>query len=334
MELCNSRRWQTLNSERRKLALVFPGQGCQRVGMGKKLADDYEEAEQVFQKVDKALGFPLSELCFFGPEEDLTLTRYAQPAIVATSVAAYVIMKSKGVAADIVSGHSVGEYSALVASGSLSLEDAVRLVHIRGRLMETAYPPGAGGMSAVLGLDKEKVALSCEAACGAGWIEPANYNSPRQIVISGDMAGLKKAGELCLAAGAKRVIPLKVSGPFHSRLMESAKSGLERELEKTEFRKPSIPVVMNVDGMIAECESKIRRSLARQISEPVLWEDCVRKMYEFGAGVFAEAGPGRVLTGLIRQIEPLAETFVLDGSTSMDDTVKCLEEVLRNENGR
>ena len=221
--------------ERRKVAFVFPGQGCQRVGMGLRLAESYEEAKQVFSKADRALGFSLSELCFFGPEEDLTLTRNAQPAIVVTSVAIYVVMKSMGVTPDIVSGHSVGEYSALVASGSLSLEDAVRLVRIRGQLMEKACPPGVGGMSAVLGLSGEKVAASCEAARTVGWAEPANYNSPNQIVISGDITALRKAGELCLAAGARRVIPLKVSGPFHSWLMESASLGLEREVEKVRF---------------------------------------------------------------------------------------------------
>ncbi len=313
--------------ENKKVAFVFPGQGCQRVGMGKALADNYEEAGQVFEEADRALGFPLSELCFFGPEEDLTLTRNAQPGIVATSVAIFAVMKSLGVTPDIVCGHSVGEYSALVASGSLSFGDAVRLVNIRGQLMEKAYPPGAGGMTAVLGLDKEKVALACGAARSVGWVEPANYNSPSQVVISGDMAALKKAEELCLAQGARRVIPLKVSGPFHSRLMASARSALECELEKVTLRKPHVPQVMNVDGKVSRSEARIKELLARQISEPILWEDCVREMWSLGADVFVQVGPGRVLTGLIHEIEPQAKTFAEDGNTQVDDVLRFLKGV-------
>ena len=315
----------------KKVAFVFPGQGCQRVGMGKNLADNYEEARRVFEEADKALGFPLSDLCFFGPEEDLTLTRNAQPGIVATSVAIFEVMKSIGVMPDIVSGHSVGEYSALVASGSLSLPDAVRLVNARGRLMEKAYPPGAGGMTAVLGLDKARVALACEAARSVGWVEPANYNSPGQVVISGEMAALEKAEELCRAEGARRVIPLKVSGPFHSRLMASARSALESELEKVRLGKPYIPQVMNVDAKISRSETGIKDSLARQISEPILWEDCVRRMWECGARVFIQVGPGRALTGLIREIEPQAETFAEDGNTPVDGVLRFLEEVIQYE---
>ena len=315
----------------RKVAFVFPGQGCQRVGMGKKLAKNYEEARKVFRKADTALGFSLSELCFFGSEEDLTLTRNAQPAIVVTSVAIYVVMKSMGITPDIVSGHSVGEYSALVASGSLSLEDALRLVCIRGQLMEKAYTPGAGGMSAVLGLSGDKVASACEAARTVGWVEPANHNSPNQIVISGDIPAVKWAGELCLTAGARRVIPLKVSGPFHSKLMEPARCGLEQELERVNFQVPSVPIVMNVDGKVAYSEARIKDSLARQISGPIQWEDCVREMWRLGAHVFFQLGPGRVLTGLIREIKPESKVFALDGNAPIDGALEDLEEVLQYE---
>lgn len=299
--------------------------------MGKNLADNYEEARRVFKEADEALGFPLSELCFYGPEEELTLTRNAQPGIVATSFAVFAVMRSKGIVPDIVSGHSVGEYSALVAGGALSLEDAVRLVNIRGQLMEKACPPGAGGMSAVLGLDKDSVVMACEAACSVGWVEPANYNSPGQIVISGDPAGLEKARELCLAQGARRVIPLKVSGPFHSKIMEPARLALECELEKVNFRTPSIPQVMNVDGKVSESGAKIKEALAKQISGPILWEDCVREMWKSGACIFLQAGPGRALTGLIREIQPEAEIFAFDGNTPVDEVLRFVEEVLQNE---
>lgn len=315
----------------KKVAFVFPGQGCQRAGMGKNLSDSYEEARRVFEEADRALGFPLSELCFYGPQEELTLTRNAQPGIVATSVAVFAVMKGKGITPDIVSGHSVGEYSALVASGALSLTDAVRIVNFRGQLMEKACPPGAGGMSAVLGLDKDSVVMACESGRSVGWVEPANYNSPGQIVISGDILALERAEELCREQGAKRVIRLKVSGPFHSRLMEPARSALECELEKVKFRKPHVPQVMNVSGKVSGSESMIKESLARQISSPILWEDCVREMWELGARVFVEAGPGRVLTGLIREIQPQATSFALDGNTRVDDVVRSLEEVLSDE---
>jgi [acyl-carrier-protein] S-malonyltransferase len=299
--------------------------------MGKNLADNYEEARRVFEEADEALRFPLSELCFYGPEEELTLTRNAQPGIVAISVAAFAVMRSEGIIPDIVSGHSVGEYSALVASGALSLEDAVRLVSIRGQLMERACPPGVGGMSAVLGLDRDSVATACEAACSVGWVEPANYNSPGQIVISGDHVGLEKARELCLAQGARRVIPLKVSGPFHSKIMEPARLELECELEKVNFRTPSIPQVMNVDGKVSRSGVKIKESLGRQVSEPIRWEDCVREMWKSGACVFLQSGPGRALTGLIREIQPEAETLAFDGTTPVDDVLRFVREVLQYE---
>jgi [acyl-carrier-protein] S-malonyltransferase len=299
--------------------------------MGKNLADNYEEARRAFKEADEALGFPLSELCFYGPEEELTLTRNAQPGIVVTSVAVFAVMRSKGIIPDIVSGHSVGEYSALVASGSLSLEDAIKLVSIRGRLMEKACPPGAGGMSAVIGLDKDSVVNACKAACSVGWVEPANYNSPRQIVISGDHAGLRKASELCLAQGARRVIPLKVSGPFHSKIMAPARLALEHQLEKVNFRTPSIPQVMNIDGKVSQSGARIKESLARQISGPILWEDCVREMRKSGACVFLQAGPGQALTGLIREIQPEAETLAFDGNTPVDDVLRFVREVLRYE---
>ena len=295
-----------------KVAFVFPGQGCQRVGMGKSLAQEYKVARQVFDEVDDTLGFSLSKLCFYGPQSELNRTKNAQPAIVATSIAMFKVAKSKGIIPNIVSGHSVGEYSALVASGTILLQDAIRLVDIRGRLMEEADPLNKGGMSAVLGLTAQSVTEICKKACTAGWVEPANYNSPEQTVISGDKAGLKKAKELCLKKGAKRVIPLRVSGPFHSRLMTSAKIAFESELEKMNFNAPSIPQVMNVDGKISESPLGIRNSLAKQISGPIMWEDCVKEMWEYGASTFIQLGPGQVLVRLIHEIQPKAKAFPFD----------------------
>jgi [acyl-carrier-protein] S-malonyltransferase len=314
----------------KKVAFVFPGQGCQKVGMGKNLIDKYEEAGRVFEEADEALGFPLSKACFYGPDKELTLTRNAQPGIVTTSIAFFSVIKSLGITPDIVSGHSVGEYSALVASGVLSLGEAVRLVSIRGRLMEKAYPPGAGGMSAILGLGKNEVVASCKEAQSAGWVESANYNSPNQVVISGDIAGLKKAEELCRIKGARRVIRLKVSGPFHSKLMDPAGLALEYELKTIGFNKPYIPQVMNADAEIPQSQEVIKETLARQISRPILWEKCVRKMWEYGACIFVQVGPGKVLTNLINEIEPRAKTFALDSNNSIDDLLSFVRGALQN----
>lgn len=313
-----------------RIALVFPGQGAQYPGMGRELASRYAEARRVFEEADEALGFGLSEMCFRGSPEDLALTRNTQPAVLAVSVAVFKVLKSMGVVPGVVAGHSLGEYSALVAAGSLGFAEAIRLVRKRGELMQRAVPPGAGTMAAVIGLGRDAVERCCRAArdAGAGEVEPANFNAPDQIVISGETAAVKTAGELCTEAGARRVIPLKVSGPFHSKLMAGAASAFEAELRKAEIGTPDVPVVCNVTGR-ASCDAvELREMLVRQISSPVLWEESVRYMWEAGARAFVEAGPGKTLTGLAGRIVPEAQAVAAEASAPLEDTLEFIKGVL------
>lgn len=313
-----------------KIAFIFPGQGSQYSGMGRELASRYVEARRVFDEADESMGFPLSELCFQGSPEALALTRNTQPAVLAVSVAVFEVLRSMGVQPGIVAGHSLGEYSALVAAGSLAFAEAIRLVSVRGELMQRAVPPGAGTMAAVIGLGRDAVEECCRAAreAGAGEVEPANFNAPDQIVISGETAAVKKAGELCTEAGARRVIPLKVSGPFHSKLMAPAASAFEAELGKARIGAPAVPVVCNVTGRASSDAAELREMLARQICSPVLWEESVRFMWQAGARVFVEVGPGRALTGLVRRIVPEAAAFAAEASAPVEETLEFIKGVL------
>ncbi|MDI7246345.1 MAG: ACP S-malonyltransferase [Bacillota bacterium] len=313
-----------------KVAFVFPGQGSQYAGMGRDLASRYPEARRVFDEADRVLGFSISEMCFQGSPDDLALTRNTQPAVLATSVAVFEVLRAMGARPGIVAGHSLGEYSALVAAGSLGFAEALQLVRARGELMQKAVPPGVGAMAAVIGLGRDAVEQCCEAArrAGAGEVEPANFNAPDQTVISGEAAAVSKAGELCSEAGARRVIPLKVTGPFHSRMMAPAAVAFEAELAKVEILDPTVPCVCNVTGWAARGASEVRALLARQICSPVLWEESVKFMWQAGARVFVEVGPGKALTGLVRRIVPEAAVVAAEAAAPLEDTLEFVEGVL------
>ena len=285
-----------------KLALVFPGQGSQQVGMGKAIAEERPEARQVFEEADGALGFPLSRLCFEGPEEELKLTENTQPAILTTSVALYRALASQGVEPDFVAGHSLGEYSALVAAGALRLDDAVVLVRNRGRYMQEAVPVGEGAMAAILGLGLAEVQEICSQASDGEVVEPANLNAPGQTVVAGHAAAVQRASAAAKERGAKRVIPLSVSAPFHCRLMRPAQHRLERDLANVTVSDLRVPLVSNVDAAWVRTGAEAVDALVRQVASPVRWEESVRRLVDEGVDQFVEVGPGKVLSGLVRKI--------------------------------
>ncbi len=286
-----------------KTGLVFPGQGSQSIGMGKDLFEFYPEARALFEKADSILGFSLSKICFEGPEEELKKTAVTQPALLTASVAAFTMLNRNGFSYQGVSGHSLGAYSALVAAGALSFEDAVRLVRRRGELMEAAGQ-GKGTMAAVLGLNEEKVQQACREASHLGIVEPANINCPGQIVISGEKPAVLEACAKAKTLGAKRAMELAVSGPFHSRLMEPAAKFYRDDLQKVEFSKPKVSYYSDIDAVILEEPGSIRESLVRQLTSPVQWIKAIEAMTGDGINRFIEVGPGLVLGGLIRKIIP------------------------------
>lgn len=287
-----------------ELAFLFPGQGSQYVEMGQGLAEQYPAARRVFEEADDILGFSLSRLCFAGPEEDLKLTENLQPALVTVSTAALRVLESEGFKPGIVAGHSLGEYSALVAAGGLSFADALRLVRKRGRYMQEAVPQGVGAMAAILKLPEEKLAgILAEAAQGQ-IVTAANLNSPDQTVIAGHAAAVERAGELAKAAGAKRVVMLAVSAPFHCPLMKPAQERLKTDLDAVEFHDLQVPLVNNWQGRQVSSASDARSGLYMQIPNPVQWTDSVRELARAGVKRFIEVGPGSVLSGLVRTIEP------------------------------
>jgi len=285
----------------RKTAFVFPGQGSQSPGMGKDLAEKFLVARQVFEEADDALGFAISRLCFEGPAEDLQLTENTQPAILTVSVAAFRALSEAGIDAPaFVAGHSLGEYSALVAAGVLSLSDAVRTVRARGRYMQEAVPVGTGAMAAVVGGEISDIERICAEASEDQVCSVANFNSPGQAVIAGNTEAVDRAVEL-LSGVAKRVIKLKVSAPFHCALMKPAQERLAQELERLEFNNPAMPVVTNVDARPTMAPQELRDALVRQVSAPVRWVESMQLLIEQGVDTFVEAGPGKVLSGLMRQ---------------------------------
>jgi [acyl-carrier-protein] S-malonyltransferase len=309
------------------IAFVFPGQGSQRVGMGQALADAFPECRAVFDEADAALDEPLSRVCFEGPEEQLRLTENTQPAILTVSIAAARLLAARGIVPAMAAGHSLGEYSAHVAAGTLAFADAVRTVRRRGRYMQEAVPVGQGAMAAILGLEGDAVARACTEAADGDVVAPANLNAPGQVVIAGTAAAVARAGERAKALGAKRVVPLPVSAPFHCALMQPAQDRLAPELRALSVTSPSVPVVANVDAALKTDGPSAIDALVRQVSAPVRWEEVVRALASAGVRAYVEVGPGTVLSGLVRKIDRNARVANLEGPSDLDAVERLVAEV-------
>jgi len=308
-----------------KLAFLFPGQGAQSIGMGQALAERFPGARHVFETADRALGYRLSEICWKGPAEELKKTVHAQPALLTHSVAAWKLLEAEGVRPHWVAGHSLGEYSACVAAGALEFEDAVRLVHRRGELMYKAGLDRPGTMAAILGLDRAQVEDVCARASAAGIVCAANLNGPGQVVISGERAAVVRACELARNSGAKRVIPLEVSGAFHSPLMEAAAQGLTEALEAVSVHDALVPVVANVSAEPLRRGGEIRAALAAQLLGAVRWEESMRRLIDSGAEGFIEVGTGTVLRGLLRMVDKQMPSWNVDDPQSLQATLAGLK---------
>ena len=311
------------------IAFVFPGQGAQKVGMGKALADAFPICRQTFDEADAALGESLSSLCFEGPDDRLMLTENTQPAILAMSTAVARLATSRGVRAAFAAGHSLGEYSAHVAAGTLSFADALQTVRRRGRYMQEAVPVGEGAMAAILGLDADGVARACAEAADGQVVAPANLNAPGQIVIAGHTAAVARASERAKALGARRAIPLAVSAPFHCSLMKPAEERLAPALRALRSHDPAFPVIANVDALPKRTAAESIEALVKQVSSPVRWEDVVRRLAADGVTTFVELGPGTVLAGLIKKIDRSATVVSVEYPTDLAG----LESVAQSSKG-
>jgi [acyl-carrier-protein] S-malonyltransferase len=292
--------------------------------MGRELAEKFPSARRVFEAADQALSFSLSKLCFEGPTEDLRLTANAQPAILAMSVAAAEVLREKGIRADFVAGHSLGEYSALVAAGSLSIQEAVRLVRKRGQYMQEAVPVGQGTMAALLGLEAAAVEEVCREAAQGEVVSPANFNSPGQVVIAGHAGAVARAVALARARGAKAVM-LNVSAPFHCALMKPAGERLEEDLDRAQIRDAQIPLANNADAELVRAAAQVRAGLKRQVTSPVRWDQAMRVLRGENVECFIEVGPGKVLSGLLRQIDPQAECLRVEDVATLNEVLARLD---------
>src|SRR5208283_4178813 len=310
-----------MTSSNSNVAFLFPGQGSQAVGMGRELADNYPVARQTFEEADEALGYKLSQVCFEGPEEKLKLTEITQPAILTASIAAWRVLREKGLQADFVAGHSLGEYSAHVAAGTLTFADAVRTVRNRGRYMQEAVPVGVGAMAAILGMPAEKVTgIAADAAQGEV-CQAANINSPEQIVISGNAGAVERAVKLAHERGAKKAVSLPVSAPFHCSLMQPAQDRLAEDLRTLRFQDPACAVVSNVDAAVVVSAQAAREALIRQVTGTVRWAPSLRLLIDKGVSLFIEVGPGKVLWGLMRQIDRSKTCMTVGDEASLQKTL-------------
>jgi [acyl-carrier-protein] S-malonyltransferase len=307
-----------------KIAFVFPGQGSQSVGMGKDLWENFDEVKKLYEEASSAIGYDVKELSFNGPQEELNKTFRTQPCILTASIAAYRVLTSNGITAYAMAGHSLGEYSAIVAAGVIPFREAVKLTEKRGTFMQEAVPAGKGLMAAILGLDRQKVDDIC-LSVESGYVSPANYNSPGQIVIAGEKNAVEDAMKMAKTAGAKKVLALAVSAPSHCALMIEASNRLGELLNTIDVRDPEVPIVSNADAVFLMSAERIKASLIKQLNSPLLWEDSVRNMVARGIDTFIEVGPGKVLTGLIKRIEPSAKLFNVDNTASLNKTLEALK---------
>jgi len=306
-----------------KKAFLFPGQGAQYPGMGKDFYLEYSSARRVFNEADEVMGFPLSEYIFEGSHEDLKKTEITQPAILATSVAVFEVIKEQGYYPDAVAGFSLGEYSALVAAEALPLEEALPLVQKRGKYMQEAVPLGEGGMVAVVGLDNKKVEELCDSSKGV--VEPSNYNCPGQVVISGENEALKEVADKAREKGAKRVIELNVSAPFHCSLLQPVEDKMERELSRVNLKYAKVPVVTNVSAELLQDPEEIKEALIKQVSNPIKWETCMEKLLAQGLDYFIEMSPGNVLTGFMKKISRQVFTLPVDSLEALEKLKENME---------